>query len=48
LPIALREEIILVLSDKGPITWNSAYFEVINDTPLSKEILERLESLKII
>lgn len=48
LPIALREEIILVLSDKGPITWNSAYFEVINNTPLSKEILERLESLKII
>lgn len=48
LPIALREEIILVLPDKGPITWNSAYFEVINDTPLSKEILERLKALKII
>ena len=48
LPIALREEIILVLPEKGPITWNSAYFEVVNNTKLGEEILMRLELLKII
>lgn len=48
LPLALREEIILSLPEKGPITWNSAYFEVVNETPLSQEILEKLEGLKII
>ncbi|MEK7540810.1 MAG: hypothetical protein AAB529_01025 [Patescibacteria group bacterium] len=48
LPINLRDEIILVLKDRGPITWNVAYFEVKNDTKLGEEILSRLDELKII
>lgn len=48
LPINLRGEIILVLLDKGPITWNIAYLEVKSDTNLSKEILEKLAALNII
>lgn len=48
LPLGLREEIILVLPGQGPITWNAAYFEVVNNTKLSQVILKQLESLKII
>ena len=48
LPLNLREEIVLILSGKGPITWNVAYLEVSNDTKLGKEILEKLAELKII
>lgn len=48
LPIQAREEIIYVTNQKGPLTWNAAYIEVINDTPLSKLILPSLEKLNII
>ena len=48
LPLGLRQEIILVLDDGKPITWNVAFVEIEADTPLSKIILERLEKLKII
>lgn len=51
LPLSVRKEIILVLEENGnkqPITWQVAYLEVKNDTGKSKEILERLEKLKII
>lgn len=48
LPINLRDEIILVLPEKGPITWNVAFLEVGGDTPLGAEILKNLAELKII
>ena len=48
LPINLRDEIILVLENKGPITWNVTYIEVKNDTKLGEEILRKLDELKII
>jgi len=48
LPINLREEVILVLPQRGPITWNVAYLEVENDTELGKEILKKLDELEII
>lgn len=48
LPINLREEIVLVLPQKGPITWNVAYLEINNDTELGKEILQKLIDLKFI
>jgi len=44
----LRDEIILVIPEKGPITWNVAYLEIENETRLGKIILEKLEELKII
>lgn len=48
LPINLRAEVILVISGKGPITWQVAYLEVDNDTELGTVILEKLSDLKII
>lgn len=48
LPINLRNEVILVLSDKGPITWNVAFLEINAETETGKIILDRLIELKII
>jgi hypothetical protein len=48
LPLGVRQEMILVLDDRGPITWDVAFIEVKSDTPLSKIILEKLENLRII
>lgn len=48
LPINLRNEVILVLPDKGPITWNVAFLEVQNETELGKIIIRKLIELKII
>ena len=48
LPINLRREIVLVLPEKGPITWNVAYLEINSDTSLGEEILQKLIDLKII
>ena len=48
LPLNLRNEIILVIDKKEPITWNVAYLEVKNNTALSKKILKKLEELQFI
>lgn len=48
LPINLRNEVILVLPDKGPITWNVAFLEISNETELGGVIIDRLIELKII
>jgi len=48
LPVNLRNEIIAVLPDVGPMTWNVAYLEISNDTQLGKKILEKLSNFKII
>lgn len=48
LPLGIRQEIILVLDDRGPISWDVAFIEVKADTPLSTIILEKLEKMKII
>lgn len=51
LPLNTRQEIILVLEEKGvkqPITWEVAYFEIKNNTPRSEKILEKLQELNLI
>jgi len=48
LPMAVREEIIVTLDDGKTMSWNSAFFEIENDTSLSDIILEKLEKLQII
>lgn len=48
LPVALRNEIIVVIDGVGPITWNVAYIEINNETDLGTKILERLEEMEII
>ena len=47
LPLGVRDEVILVVGNE-PITWRVAKLEIDNDTPVSKEILEKLANLKII
>ena len=47
-PLNLRDEIILVLKERGPISWNVAYVEVKTDSPLSVVILEELKLLNLI
>ncbi|MBU4299672.1 MAG: hypothetical protein KKB09_00475 [Nanoarchaeota archaeon] len=47
IPINLRKEIILVVDDQ-PITWNVAYIEIKNNTPLGKKILQKLVELEIV
>jgi hypothetical protein len=48
IPINLRDEIILVLDDKGSISWNVAYIEIKANSEISRKILEELNELKLI
>lgn len=48
LPLGVRKEVVLVIEEYGPITWDVAYLEIVSDTKLSKTILEKLEKLEII
>lgn len=48
LPIGVRQEIILVLDNNNPITWNVAFNEIDHNTELSNIILDKLEKLEII
>jgi len=47
IPENLREDILLVF-DKKPYTWNSAYFEIKEKTNLGGEILKTLKEIEII
>ncbi len=47
IPINLRKEIILVIDDQ-PISWNVAYLEIKNNTPLGNRILQKLIEMEII
>jgi len=49
LPESLRKNIIVVI-DKKPYTWDSAYFEIKNkpESELSKKILKTLSAIGII
>lgn len=46
-PLGIRDEPILVINNDS-ISWRVARLEIDADTPLSKEILEKLSVLKII
>ncbi len=46
-PENLRSEIIVTLNDKT-YSWNSAYFEIKENTELGRKILKKLEELGII
>lgn len=48
IPLNLRDDIVLVLEDKRPISWDVAFFEIKNDTGLSKQILIELKKLELI
>ena len=46
--VSLRKEIIVVDDDGKTYTWDSAYFEIKNNTKLSEKLLNTLSELKII
>lgn len=48
LPLNLRDEIVLVLPDRGPITWQVAYLEISGGTAVGEKILEKLAQLQMI
>lgn len=47
LPLTQRNEIVVVI-DNEPLTWNAARIEIENDTIKGKEILKKLQELKIL
>ncbi len=47
IPLSLRREIIAII-DKEPVTWSVAYVEVFNSTEKGKEILKKLDEMKLI
>ncbi len=47
IPENLREDIVVVIDEKT-YTWNSAYFEIKNNSKLGKKILKELTSIRII
>ncbi len=47
IPEQLREDIIVVI-DKKPYTWNTAYLEVREKTPTGKKVLKTLEEMEIV
>lgn len=48
LPISLRDQVVVVMPDVGPMSWNAAYIEVNNSTKLGDAIVEKLIEQKII
>lgn len=47
LPDSLRDQIIVIVDEKS-YSWNSIYFEIKNNTQLSKKILNTLADMNII
>ncbi len=47
IPESIRSDIIIVV-DKKPYSWNSAFIEIKDNTQLGKKILKILEELEII
>jgi hypothetical protein len=49
LPLGVRKEIVVVLDEPtGPVSWEAAYIEVENETPISGLILEKLNNFELI
>ena len=46
-PENLRRDIIVVINDKT-YSWDSAYFEIKNNTTLGRKILKELEVMKVL
>lgn len=47
LPKELIDQIVVYIEDK-PYSWEAIYFEVKNETPISKKILNTLIAMKLI
>ena len=48
LPVGLRDQVVIVVPEVGPMSWNAAYTEVSNNTKIGDSIVEKLIEQKII
>ena len=48
LPEKIRNEDIILVINKKPFTWNAVFLEVNNKTELGKEMLKKLNELRIL
>lgn len=46
IPLNLRNEIVVVI-DNQPLSWNAAKIEIENDSPIGKQIIEKLVNMGI-
>mgnify|MGYP001561323273 CR=1 FL=1 len=48
IPLGLRDEIVVVLENNEPLSWNAAKIEINNDTDKVDEILDKLDRLGLL
>lgn len=48
IPLGLRDEIVVVLENNEPLSWNAAKIEIDNDTDNMDEILYKLDILGLL
>lgn len=48
IPLGLRDEIVVVLEDNAPLSWNAVKIEIDNDTDKVDEILDKLSKLGLL
>lgn len=48
IPLGLRNEIVVVVEDREPLSWNAAKIEIDNDTDKTDEILNKLSQLGLL
>lgn len=48
IPLGLRDEIVVVLKNNEPLSWNVAKIEIDNDTDKVDEILDKLNKLNFL
>ena len=48
IPLGLRDEIVVVLENNEPLSWNAAKIEIDNDTDKVDEILDKLNKLGLL
>lgn len=48
IPLGLRDEIVVILENHIPLSWNAAKIEIDNDTDKVDEILDKLSKLGLL
>lgn len=48
IPLGLRDEIVVILENNIPLSWNAAKIEIDNDTNKVDEILDKLSKLGLL
>jgi len=48
IPLGLRNEIVVVIGDNEPLSWNAAKIEIDNNTDKVTEILDKLDQVELL